>query len=475
MKPSRDDLLFSLCVALWLGVLCVTWPRALSFGDEIGYVGQAKVFLAGHLSYVPNSPGVWLATDRGFVGKYPLLQSVLLAPLDAILPRSMFLLGVCAALLLAFQGRSILKSWGKSPLWATLFLAHPTIVILARTTMADVLQAAAAVAAWWALRRGRRVATVAWLALLIALKITGVVLAMGIVAGEALSSVAALRARDAATWRRLAWGVVGGLVGFALLVTSNILSNGHVWFDYAQATNAVPTFALRYLTVIGPANVKTVLLLPPLLFLGAIPLWRRRELGPLAVIGGFFALMSVYYFVDRGANTVETLVLAPRLLLPVVAFLLIGYAAGLHDLAVRFGGTRPAADGEAYAALRAPVAAALVLLPLIVTAAISARHARYQRAMSKVRDIASELADAYGERTLGIAPNALKSGLLHDGPTTLYDPATNRPLVVFCSEVSASRRVETGPASCQLPGYHVVASQAGFFALLRDDARGDAH
>jgi hypothetical protein len=474
MKRSRDDVLFFACVALWLGILCATWPRALSFGDEIGYVGRAKLLLEGHLSYVPHSPGVWVPTTRGMVGKYPLLQSLLLAPLDLIAPRAMFLLGVAAALLLAFQCRAILKSWGQSPLWATLFLAHPTIVILARTTMADVGQAAAAVSGWWALRRGRRFATVAWLAVLVALKPTGAVLALGIVAGEALSSLAALRARDAATWRRLAWGVGGGVAGFALLAAFNLLANGRVWFDYTHASTEAPPFGLRYVADVAPAHIETLLLLPPLLFLGALPLWRRRELAPLVVSGGYFALMCLYFFVDVGANTVETLVLAPRLLLPVVAFLLIGYAAGLDDLAVRFGAARPA-DGETPSLLRLPVAAALVLIPLAVAGAVSVRHARYQFAMSKVRDIASGLADAYGERRLGLTANALKAGLLHDGPTTVYDPATNRSLVVFCSEVSASRRVDTGAESCKLPGYHTVTTQRGFFALLRDDARGDAH
>jgi hypothetical protein len=475
MKRSRDDVLFFASVALWVGILCLTWPRALSFGDEVGYVGRAKLLLEGHLSYVvPHSPGVWVPTSRGLVGKYPLLQSLLLAPLDALAPRAMFLLAVSAALLLAFQLRAILKSWGKSPLWATLVLAHPTIVILARTTMADVGQAAAAVAGWWALRRGRRFATVVWLAVLVALKPTGAVLALGIVAGEALSSLAALRARDATTWRRLAWGAGGGVAGFALLATFNLLANGRVWFDYTHASVEAPPFALRYLTEVAPAHVKTLLLLPPLLFLGALPLWRRRELAPLVVSAGYFALMCVYFFVDVGANSIETLVLAPRLLLPVVAFLLIGYAAGLDDLAVRVGAASPA-NGEAPSSLRLPVAAALVLLPLVVAGAVSMPHARYQFAMSRVRDLASALADAYGERTLGVTGNALKAGLLHDGPTTVYDPASNRPLVVFCSEVSASRRVDTGAETCKLPGYHTVTAHRGFFALLRDDARGDAH
>ena len=177
------------------------------------------------MSFVGNSPGVWVTTLRGLVGKYPLVQSLLLAVTGVLAPRGMFLVAFGAALILAITARDILRSWGKSPLWALLVLAHPTVVILARTTMADVGQAAAAVAGWWALRRGHRFATVAWLAILVALKPTGAVLALGVVAGEALSSLAPLRARDAATVRRLAWGVAGGLAGLAVLVTCNVLAN----------------------------------------------------------------------------------------------------------------------------------------------------------------------------------------------------------------------------------------------------------
>jgi hypothetical protein len=473
MKRSRDDVLFLVGVALWVAVIAVTWPRALSFGDEVGYVGRTKLMLRGHLSYVPDSPGVWVPTDRGLVGKYPLFQSLLLAPFAAVWPRAMFALGVVEAVILALIARAILRSWGKSPLWALLVLAHPTIVILARTTMADLGQATATVGAWWALRRGRGLATVAWLAILMALKPTGAVLALGVVAGEALSSRAALLARDPATWRRLAWGVAGGVAGFGVVLACNFIANGRAWFDYTHSPTGAPPFELRDFPLVAPKHAASVLLMPPLLALGALAYWRRRELAPLVVSAGFFAMMCVYYYVDFGVNAFETLVLAPRLLLPVIAFLLVGYAGLLADLAARFGGTPPAAEGTTPAP-RAWLAAALLVMPLSVVGGVSLRHARYQRDMGIVRDVASAVADAHGEGTLGLTPNATKAGLLHEGPTTLYDPERARPAAVFCSEVSASHRASEAPTSCQLPGYHAINARGGFFALARDDAGGDA-
>jgi hypothetical protein len=475
MKPrsTRDDTLFVVGVALWVAVIVATWPRALSFVDEVGYVGRTRLVLAGHLSYVPGSPGAWVTTDHGRVGVYPLLQSLLLAPLAALWPRAMFALAVAEAVLLAVMARAILKSWGRSPLWALLVLAHPTIAILARTTMADLGQAVAALGGWWALRRGRPVAAAAWLAFLVALKPTGAVLALGVVAGEALSSLAALRARDGAAWRRLASGVIGSLGGLGLLLASNQLANGRVWFDYAHAHDAGPLFDLRALPRVVPRHAVSLLVAPPLLAAGALAYWRRRELGPLVACVGLLAMMCVYYFVDSGANAVETLVLAPRLLLPVVAFLLVGYAALLDDLATRLGATRPGA-GDAPPSPRPALAAALVALPLVVVSGISLAHARYQRDMGIVRDVASAVADAHGERTLGLTPSAFKAGLLHEGPTVLYSPTGARPAAVFCSEVAPSHREGGLRRSCDLPGYHSVNARGGFFALARDDAGGDA-
>lgn len=467
MKRKRDDLLFILGLGAWVAILALTWPRALSFADEVGYVARAKMLIEGHLAYVPHSPGIWASSPDGPVGKYPLLYSLLMAPIIAGAPRAAFVVSVVAAIVLAWTARSILISWGKSPLWALLVLAHPTIVILARTAMADVPQSAAAVAAWWALKRGRARATVAWLVVLVALKVTGPVLAFGVVAGEAISSHRALRARDAATWRRLAWGAAGGVLGFVVLIALNELSTGRMWFAYDQSLLGLPPFSLRYLPKRLPVHALTLLLAPPLLVAGAWSYWRRRELGPLVLCGGFLALMCVYVWSDTGVNRVETIVLSPRLILPVVAFLLIGYGAWLDDLVRRVGrgrgGTTPE-DGATGAGL----SAVLVLIPLIVTAAISFRHARFQRVMGDARAAASARVRALGGNTLGVTDSACKAGLLHDGPTTLFDPVTNPTAVVFCSVNSASHRVNLGTHSCAFPGYRAVFENDGFYVLERD-------
>ena len=480
MKRDRDDLLFALGLGLWVAIIALTWPRAVSFGDEVGYVGRAKLLLDGHLRYVPHSLGVWIATPNGPVAKFSLGFSALLAPFVALTPRAAFAVPVAATLRTAATARAALKGAGRSPLWALLVPAHPTIVILARTAMADVPQAAAAVCAWWACKRGRAIATIASLVILVVLKPTGAVLALAIVVGEMLTSAAALRARDGAAWRRVGAGIAGGLLGLALSLAQNRIGTGTFRsVGYETFFEKIPPFALSYASARLPTHLTTLLFMPPLLVAGAWPFWRTRDFGPLLVVGGYLAMMCVYVWADTGANRLETLVLSPRLILPVVVFLLVGYGAWLDGLVRRLRGratraTRATIDGPP----RLPpwLAGALLLGPLAVTAAISVRHVRYQRAMDEVREAASaRAASRTDDRTLGVTYNALKAGVLNDGPTTMFNGATNRPPVVFCGELSASHRAaDQDRATCVLPGYHAFAARDGFYALERDaDARRD--
>src|SRR5947208_1999997 len=86
---ERDELLFALGAAAWLVVMILRWPCGLSYSDEIGYLGQAKLFLEGHIRWIPGAPGIWNPTPHGPVAQYPLLIPLLLAPLFAIAPTAL--------------------------------------------------------------------------------------------------------------------------------------------------------------------------------------------------------------------------------------------------------------------------------------------------------------------------------------------------------------------------------------------------
>ena len=141
--PKGGRSLFLFGCALWALALLLTWPTGLSFQDEVGYVGQARLLLEGNIRPVNDSPGFWALTDQGHVAKYPLFPSLLLAPLFAVAPLASFALGALPALLLAWLTARILAFREIESGLALAVLAHPTVILMSRAAMPDLLLALA--------------------------------------------------------------------------------------------------------------------------------------------------------------------------------------------------------------------------------------------------------------------------------------------------------------------------------------------
>src|SRR5262245_2989770 len=78
-------------ILAWIAIMVALWPLATSFGDEVGYIGEARLLLSGRLKPVDGDVGVWQqGRYAAGVAKFPLLQSLLLAPLVAVSPRAVF-------------------------------------------------------------------------------------------------------------------------------------------------------------------------------------------------------------------------------------------------------------------------------------------------------------------------------------------------------------------------------------------------
>jgi len=454
----RDALLFAVGVALWLAAQLATWPVALSFGDEIGYVGQSRALLDGHLRPQPGDAGIWLQSDHGPVGKYPLFLPLIIAPLCALGPRLMFAVGIFAALALALIGARILRMWGRSPVWALLLLAHPTVVVIARTVMVDVMLAAFAVGAWYALARERRVAAGVLTALIVAAKPPGIMIAAALIAGEAVQLWRTLPLRGLLA--RLAPLGIGIAAGVALTAALNVVATGTPWYGYAKQDVGAPLFSLTHIPQRLPWHAAGLLLSPPLLIAGVWPLWRRRALGPLFVVVGLVAAMSCYVFVDRGRSFAETLVLAPRLILPAVAILIIGYADVLAGLVARFP------------AFTRWVSVVIVVLPALVCWTLASRHRRWQEAPAEALASAHQLAAALDQRELGLMGGSFKAGMLFPGRIVAVDGTPgSHPAVVLCGEESSSHRQPGRVFHCDLPGYDDRPLPGGFHLLVRSQRR----
>src|SRR5262245_44436429 len=59
-------------ILAWIVIMVALWPLATSFGDEVGYVGEARLLLSGRLKPVDGDVGVWeQGRNPAGVAKYP--------------------------------------------------------------------------------------------------------------------------------------------------------------------------------------------------------------------------------------------------------------------------------------------------------------------------------------------------------------------------------------------------------------------
>jgi hypothetical protein len=242
---------------------------------------------------------------------------------------------------------------------------------------------------------------------------------------------------------------MGTALGLALALLLNLLATGGVSYAYSASAQG---FELSALASSGVAYLGTLFLAPPLLVLGTIPFWKRRDLGPLLVVAGLLAMMSLYRFVDTGRTPLETLFLAPRLILPVVAFLLVGWARLVDGIAVRCH----------LAPWITPVL--LVAAPIAAHAAGS-MHARLLEPASEARTAAEAIVPARSADVLGVTPNAFKAGVLSRLPVRAVVPGAPAPAVVLCSSEADSARSPAPASDCDVPGYE-AAWKGGRFAVL---------
>jgi hypothetical protein len=432
----------------------VTWPYAISFGDEIGYLGQSQLLLAGRISPLPDSPGVFHLGPGGVkLSQYPLFVPLVLTPILAVAPRMIFALGLVSVVAMVVLAAKALRSWGGEPALGLLFAVHPTFVLIARTAMPDTWLTAAALGAWWFGKSGRRALAGTMMALMVLLKPTGVLIAGALVAGEVVGDWFARR-RPAAIARRVAPAAAGIAAGSALAAALNWIHWHNLRYTYSVTYDALgyPAFSLAYLRTSGVAYLLSLLLVPPGLLFGAWGLWRRRLFGPLFVVGGLCAMMAVYFFVDTGRSWAETAILTQRLVLPASGFLLLGLCVLIS----------PALRRLRVDVLARPLLA--VAIPAVALA-VGLQHRSWQRPMHEALLGAERIAAEKHVAVLGSSHSALKAALMHRGPVTIASARGSHPPVVLCSLMGASYR-QTYQASCDLPGYDVRESHDSFRVLV---------
>ena len=436
-------------LGLWLLAALFLWPMAFTFMDEVGYVGQARLLLDGRVSPDDAWVGLWAWTGEGSVAKYPLFFPIVLAPLLAIAPGLVFIVGLVAAAGIAWGFARILDDWIEEPAWGLLVLAYPSVALLSRTVMTDLVLCWAALAAWQAMRRNAPVSTGLFFVLTVLAKPTGIPLALALVLGEVWQRRRE-GARFQAVWAACAGIVVGGLVAAGL----NVVATGTPWYAYHWAHQGRTQFALAHVATSGLAHARTLLLFPPLLVAGALALWWRRAVGPLLAVMVSVVLLSGYYWADTGRGTLDTLVVSPRLILPAVMFLLLGYCEMLSRLAARLRLSRV-------------VPWLLVIAAAVAATGIGLAQSRLHAPMRDARVAAERAADQYGGR-LGLTYNAFEAGALSDRTLIFWPGGEGGPCVVLCNTGSSSHR-SPEESSCAFTGYETWDEVGTYRVLVRAD------
>jgi hypothetical protein len=324
-------------------------------------------------------PEVVIGRNGHQASRYPPGMACLLLPAAALSLEAAFVLPLAAHLAGFFIMAWLLRKAGLSPLWATLYLLHPTAALHSRVLMSNLPMSTVLLASFGLLVAGRRPAVIS----------AGLLLGMGVLLRQpAILAFAALslwliwRSRRSLLTTDIfgicrsqpALFLLGFLPGLALSLAYNWgvfgspLSSG-----YAQV-GALSLFSISALVKILPQYLLILLVCYPLL-LFAPYLNRGPWRAPIIMITGLYLLFyGSFGWFDAGSTFAETLVRAPRFMLPALPFFLLAYANVLSRALRSFPG------------LERAVLAGVILIGLVTTACLWHRHHAAQAQQALARD-----------------------------------------------------------------------------------------
>lgn len=366
-------LLWTAGAVFMFALLVFFYPRMTVSVDESRYLSVARYLMEGRAFDRSSDAWFWKPlTDTHFVRTLFSLSptfSALLIPFVAVGWRSSFVLGTLTHVL-AFGGMMyVLRRRGLSPLWATLYLLHPTFVLYSRMVMADVPSSALVVLILVLLHRQPPrhflAGVVMGFALLMKLSnfpVVATVAAVGFVRGipRWWSPGDAGGNADRFGWLRMGLGMLPGVA--AMMLVNTVFFNSPFGSGYAPVRGGM--FGWRHLLTHLPFYVGALMTMYPLMLLSPVFLrgrlrWEMR-LSCLAALLFF----SAYYFLDRGNGLLEAMVRGLRFQMIVIPFYIVAYSEMMTGLFRRL---------RAEKLLRGVLAAGIVVL-WVGTCAISRNY-----------------------------------------------------------------------------------------------------
>ncbi len=384
MRAGRfDRLLLAFFTAAFLAVTLSYFPPMYLVSDEAGNLALAGA-LAGGTPFADaggaHLPAAVPARDGRRASRYPPGMAALLMPFAAVGPRAAFVLPLALHLLVCVLLARLLAAAGLSPLWAVLWLLHPTAALHSRMLMSNLPAAAVLLSAFALLAGGGRGRAL----------LAGLVLGLGVLlrppllpAGLALGAGALWRNRRdilSSGWRGRAFSppalcALGVLPGLALYFAYNWYVFGSPLVSGYHQVGDVHRFGFAAVLHCLPRYVLILMAVYPLMLVTPAFYRGRWKFEAVLVPAYYLLFYGAYGWFDAGSNLLETVVRAPRFLLPALPFLLLAYA-GVVSRALRW---LPGLERFALTVI--------ALLGLAGGWAMIHRHYRAQRQQAEVRDV----------------------------------------------------------------------------------------
>jgi hypothetical protein len=375
-------LVLTLALVGYLGLFGWFYPPLPGIEDEVGFLNLGYALSRG----TANAHDLGYEELQGFKPTYGRLigwrnpgRALTVVPFfwcDAT--DGVFWSGAAIHVATTLAAGLLLRALGRSPLWAVLVLAHPTLALYSRTVMADGLCGLFFTIAAWSLARFERPGLIAGLAVGLACvcRYQAAVVLPFVTLLVVLSPRIPNRTREAVKFL-VGAGVVGvGIAAYNVSLFESVV--GPTQQGYFRARFVLPHLLL-YATCLG-------LIWPGMLF----AVLHRGPSQRLILAFGlpYVGFLLPYFFHDTGSSWVETAVVAPRIISPVLPVWIVGYAVWCAD-GVRWIRARV---GVPDWSARVLVVTAVVAL-LAAVAALFARHQSYLNDLAAVRTAAAVIPD----------------------------------------------------------------------------------
>lgn len=387
-EEGRAKRLVALAVPaiLVIAIFAVTYPKAVSYADEAGYLGQAWTFRQGEV--YPSSLGARIVADRpapngARISYFPPGMAAVLAPIatEGFWPIG-FLVGLMSLLAIWLAAVSICRVLKIDDRWSWLWLFYPPFIFFSRTMMSDLPTAALTLVGFALVLRRRHFWAGVALAPLIFLRLPNVMI-VGLFVGAAL--ILDLKSREQfRRWRSVSMAIAPAAAGLLIAVYGWLVlgSPFALGTGYGSAGFSLDGAVGRFgFYILAMALVYPAMIAAPFLYRR----WDPPEAGwyPGLVTVGMLLFYSLYQGLQTNPTAGQVAGLASyaarpiygmRFMLPAAALLLVPYSAWLSHLFKRI-----------HSRTRMALASVIVIGLLVATAGLSIVHSRYQATYAKTR------------------------------------------------------------------------------------------